>query len=209
VSPLEIPSLLRRHLLAVATICVLAAGITFSLERENPGYAYSGTVAVSSQQVQNKLFTYYRSLLAVEEVLNTYIGGPAAGSTVRTKGDSGGYTVTMVNYNNEQLPFYKNPYLNITATASSPEGAVAIYDVVVRLLKQELAALQGNGAIIGSSEPIKLTLAVQPGSLAGLQGSRVRSLGGIILLTIMATVLSASALDHWEQRQRRRQRAAT
>jgi hypothetical protein len=193
-SLLEIAALVRRHLFAVVTICILATSIAYGLEHKNPGYQDSGTVAVASTKIENKLWTYPRSLLAVEELLNVYIGGPQGERGVLAAGGRGDYSVTLDNVNNEELPYYKYPYLNIATSAGSTEAARTTYSAVIEALTKELASLQGDPKVPASKLPA-VTLTAQPGTLTSLRGSRVRSLSAVAVLTILAAIMSAYAFD--------------
>lgn len=202
-SLLDIVVLVRQHLFAFVVVCILGTSIAYGLERTNPGYQDVGTAEITSASIENELWTYPRSLSAVEEVLYVYIGGPQGKSDVRAAGGVGSYSVTMQNANSQELPYYKYPYLDITTSGASTEGALSTYSAVTEVLTEELASLQDDSEVSATAAAsYTVTVAPQPGTLTSLRGSRVRSLGAMAALIVLAGIMAAYTFDRRGQRQR-------
>ena len=193
---LEIKALLRRHLFAVIVVCILAIGVTYSLEHANPGYEEAGTVVITGSPAMEKsaLYTYANSLLAMQDLVSVYMSGPGAEHSVRAAGGAGSYSVTLVNNNNEELPYYKNPYVNIVTSSPSAGISESTFTAVVSVLTKEVTTLQVEGGI-ASNEQIAAILSSRSGAPVSQRGSRVRSLAAIAILTIIVVIMSAYALD--------------
>ena len=198
-SPLEITALLRRHLIAVAVICVFAAGATYRLTHADPGYQDSGTVAFTAPKAANDMFAYDYDLLVVGELMNWYMGSPAAEQQVHAAGGSGHYDVAMVNLNNQEFPYYKFPYLNITVSSPSSESTQSTFTAAVNVLMKNLAARQASQGVPPKKRITALLASQQPGPVSQ-RGSIKRSLIAITILTIIVAIMIASFLDRRKQR---------
>ena len=109
----------------------------------------------------------------------------------------------MQNANTEELPYYKYPYLDITTSGASTEVALSTYSAVTEVLTEELASLQDDSKVSATAAAAyTVTLAPQRGTLTSLRGSRVRSLGAMAALIVLAGIMAAYTFDRRGQRRR-------
>ena len=138
--PQDIAALLRRHIMAVAVIFILTAGLAYHFEHTTPGYTETGTAAFTLPGAG--FFTQQTPLLVMNELMANSVTSPRGHEQVRRAGGTGDYDVALVNLNNEDFPNYGLPYATVTATSPTAAEAQATFSAVMTVLRRNLATLQ-------------------------------------------------------------------
>jgi capsular polysaccharide biosynthesis protein len=196
---LEIVALVRRHLIVVVAICACGFGAAYALVRADPGYQEAGTVAIIAPQTANNMFADDGDLLVIESLLSQYLTSATAESRIRAVGGTGDYSVALVNESNEQFPYYKNPYIDITATSANPGVSQRTFTGVLDVMGAELSTLQNRQGVVPTDQ-VTAIIASQPGTPVRLSGSHVRFLLAMAMITVIVTLLSISVIDRRSRR---------
>jgi hypothetical protein len=192
VSLSELAGLARRHIIAVGIVLLVALGIAFDFKHTNPGYAETATVALATESPHNS--SYDGSLITTCEYIVAWISGPDGEHQLQRAGVDSGFDVVIVNNSNADDPLYNNPYLTVSMT--NPDAAVTHRDFVagMAVLSEGLASEQASDRM-----PAQLRITariISDGGLQTLSGSRSRTYGGLLFLTLVTAYVIAKFLDN-------------
>ena len=195
VSIITIFAMLRRHLIAVAVVCLVAGGLGYHLLHEDPGYSDSGTMAITAPSAwgEGSAFTDLASLLTTEEVAGWYMMSPQGKQAVRATGGTASYDVAFYNSYTQQYPDFNSPYLIVTANSQDPTEVQTTFNTVIKVLVQDIANRQIQWGA-SPKELINATLTDSTGPVAN-KGSHKRTIIGLIVLVIIAAYMVARFLD--------------
>lgn len=199
----EIAALMRRHLLAVMVVLLIAAGVTYGIMRTPPMYSQSATVvfmAKNSPAGSHSSASFINPLVATEVMMTQILTTPLAQSQVRAAGGTASFEFVPFNLYSMQYPDYGEPIATLTATSQRAADVQRTFTVVVRLLGQRLAAVQEQAAVPQRSR-IQGYLAGDTGPVAQ-PGSSKRVFAGLALLTVVAIFMVAKYLDRHRRRSR-------
>jgi hypothetical protein len=199
VTPRQLAALVRRHLVAVAVALILAAGLTYHLDKANPGYADNATVAFTAPSAELSLFSNGLSLLVMNQLMANSIMSGKGRDEVSAAGGTARYSVAMVNLNDEDFPNYGVPYLAIGVAASSAAGAQETFSAVIKVLTTNLGRIQAQQGAKPKAWIQLRTIAASTGPIAQ-NGSKKRMLAGLAVLTLIAALLLAMLLDRYPVR---------
>jgi hypothetical protein len=196
VSIVEIVAMMRRQVIGVGLVCVLALGLAYHLLHLDPGYSDTGTIAITAPKAwgQQNAFTDVEDLLTTEEVLGWYVMGPQGQQAVRTAGGTASYDVAFKNDYTQQYPSYSEPYLIVTVTSPDPGRAEATFNAVIKVIESNAATRQLQ---LGANQRY-LVVASPAGAPSGPvanKGSRTRVVAGLLVLAIIAVAATAAFLD--------------
>jgi hypothetical protein len=203
VSLAEIAALMRRHVLAVAVVLVLAAGLAYSVKRTPVTYQESATViftAPISVQNPNPYDSYSGTLITAAEVLCRWIMGVQGQQQVRDAGATGTFNVALVNLYNQEYPNYSDPDVTVTATAGDPDTVHSTFAIVSRLLNDDLVAREVQDGVA----PVNRIGMYAAGDTGPLEqtGTPKRAFAGLFALTIAALLVVSMFLDRYPIRPR-------
>lgn len=191
VSPQEIAMLLQRHRVAVALVLILAAGLGYHIDRTVPGYADTATVEFTAP----KGTAYNReSLLVIDELTANSVMSARGQEEVRSAGGTANYNVALINFYNEDFPYYGVPYVTVTTMSHDAADTQRTFPAVMEVLRNDLAALQARQGAKPDSWVGLRTIAAPTGAVPET-GSRKRTLGGLAILTIVAAFMVAAFFD--------------
>jgi hypothetical protein len=192
----ETVALFRRHLLAVAVVLIIAAGVAYELESTPLLYSESATLEfiVAKSSVYSSInMLQIKPLIATEVMMAQTMTTPAGQDQVRKWGGAAQFSITPENMYSMQYPEYAEPSATLTATSQDPAAVRRTFTIVGRLLGQRLAALQARAktparqyvsvSVIGDTGPLP-----QP-------GSRTRLFGGLAVLTLVSLFMVTIFLD--------------
>jgi hypothetical protein len=192
----ELAGLVRRHLLAVTAVLVIAAGVGYGLRRTPPLYSESASVIFTvkgSVADARHSATYLPSLIATEVMLAQVLMTPPWQSTIRNAGGNASYDFTPFNSYSLQYPDYYEPGTMLTAMSQRPGDVRRTFNLVFGLLGQRLTAMQAE-ARVPSRDRIQALL-VGNGAPVLQPGSPTRVLGGLLILAVMAVFMVMNFLD--------------
>lgn len=198
----NIARLLRRHLLAVTSVLILAAGAAYDMKSTPPVYSERAAVVfglVNPRAYSHPSISLGRSLIITETTLAEDQISPAGQRRIRDAGGTAKFHLVPFNLSNMQYANYSEPYATLTTTSLSPAAAGHTFRVVTRVLGQRMAAFQAG---VSRRNRIRVYLAGDTGVLAQ-QGSSTRAFAGLALLTVVAAGMVMNFLD------RRRDRMGT
>jgi hypothetical protein len=198
VSPPDILAMLRRHVIAVAVVCLAVLGFGYHLAHMNPGYTDAGTIGFIAPNDPLTGFAYAQGTQVIKVVTADYMTGTAANQQIRAAGGTAPYNVELLNGYNEEFPDYSQPYVTVTTSSPDPTSAQNTYNAVVSVLLRNLAERQ-------QGVPPKAQITALPVNSTGptLQtGSNKRVYAAIAVLTIVAAFMTASLLDRRRPRAR-------
>jgi hypothetical protein len=199
VSLSELTALARRHALAVALVLLLAAGTAYSFKHTAPLYQESATLVLTAPQPQP--YTQFgSSLVTTGEIAADWVMGVAGQRQVAQAGGGDSYAVALVNFSNQEYPYYVVPYLTVSASGASPAAAHQAFLAVTGTFDRYLAARQ-QAERTAPRDLIGTRLVGDTGPVLQ-QGSRIRSFAGLGVLTIVAAFLVARFLDRHPLRPR-------
>jgi hypothetical protein len=192
-SPQDIVALLRRHVAAVAVLFVLTAGLAYHFEHSASGYVDTGTVAFTAPKAAG-LFTYGQSLLVIDELTANSVMSAAGQRQVRNEGGTTSYKASLVNLNDEDFPNYSDPYVTVTTTSFDPAAAERTFTAVLKVLQQDLVALQARQGAKPATQ-IEMRVIAAPAGPVEQTGSRKRTLAALAILAVIVTFMVTSYLD--------------
>jgi hypothetical protein len=195
----EIAALMRRHLLAMAVVLMIAAGVTYSIMSTPPIYSESATVIFSAgpSLADSRLSASFMiPLIATEVMLSQTMMSSPAQSQVRAAGGTAAFELMPYNLYSLQYPDYGEPITMLTVTSSDPEAIQRTFGVVLGILGQRLAAMQAH---VPPRNRVQDSLVGDSG-MAAQPGSSVRVLAGLVLLTVIAVFTVANFLDRRQYR---------
>jgi hypothetical protein len=137
--------------------------------------------------------SYGSSMLATGEVMTNWTTSTQAQEKVRQATGSDDFSVELLNFANQEYPYYVDPYLIVSASAQDPVAAHQLFTTVTRLVNDHLAALQRQEGVAPNSR-ITTSLIGDSGPLIQL-GSSKRSFAGLLVLTIVVAYLILKFLD--------------
>jgi hypothetical protein len=189
-------ALMRRHLLAVIVMLMLAAGVAYDIKSTPPTYSESASVAFTVTKFlawPNVPATVRKPLIATEVMMTQALMTRPARQQVSAAGGTAQLQFSPFNTYNLQFPDYAEPIATVTATSPSRAEVQRTLRVAVRLLQGRLAALQAQAGV-PASDRIRASLVADTGPLAQ-PGSPARVFAGLALLTVVALFMVTSFLD--------------
>lgn len=201
----EIIALLRRHILALAVVVLLASVAGYGILTTPPVYSESGSVVftVTSQlaglvRSSNQSALIGQSLIATEATMVEAVSSPPAAASLRAAGGTAQFTVTPFNAYDLEYPDYAEPSATLEASSPSPSATHRTFRLVFNLIAHRLAAWQARaGAAAGNR--IRVYVAADTG-LQRSSGSPVRVAAGMGVLTTVAALVVTGLLDRHRRR---------
>jgi hypothetical protein len=195
----DIAALMRRHLLAVTIVLVIAAAVVLDIKTSPTTYAQTATVVFTARNSLADPRTDQQMvvpLIADAVMMSQIMLSPPEQSQVNTAGGTASFDFTPYNLYSMQYPDYSEPEATLTVTAQSAAVAQSTFSQVMRVLGQRLTAMQARvpppsrvqAYLVGNSGPVPQS------------GSSARELGGLALLTVLAVFAVANFLDRRERR---------
>jgi hypothetical protein len=196
VSIFEIAALLRRHLVAVLAVLVLALWVVHDFKSTPMVYNDSATVVFKppvSQRYPNPYESGGGSIITAAGVIATYVNGSEGQKLVTAAGGTLPYTAELINSYNQDYPNYSAPEVDVEVNGTDIGAVMRTYSAVIQVIKAQTLARQ-----IAAKAPKVDRIAIQvigdPGPLAQ-PGSSKRSLGGLMLLTLVGIFAVAVFFD--------------
>jgi hypothetical protein len=195
VSSNQILALMRRHLVAVVAILVLTVGIAWDIKSTPPPYTESANLIFTPPAVNPyfSLSSFRSALIATAEIMTKTMESPESQQKVHEAGGTADFSVGLVNYNNEQFPYYGNPYVTVTTTATNPVDAHRTFTIVVQSSQRLISERQVEAGVYPASR-ISTQIVGDTGSVAQ-PGSNKRAFAGLVLLAILIAFLVVIFLD--------------
>jgi hypothetical protein len=191
VRPISARALLPRHLLALAMVGLLAAGIGYSVKHTPPTYQESATLILTPPP--SSASKYGDSLVTTGWILVHWASGPQGQQKLSQAGAGNGFSVGLVNLYNQEYPNYAYPFVTLSAAAADPATAHRLFVTGSQVFESQLLAQQAalgvlprnriSGNVVGDTGPVES------------QGSRIRAYAGILVLTIVAAFFVSAFLD--------------
>ena len=195
-STFEIAALLRRHLVAVLAVLVLALWVVHDFKATPMVYNDSATMVFKppvSARYPNPYESGGRSIITAAGVIATYVNGSEGQKLVAAAGGTLPYTTELINTYNQDYPDYSAPEVDVEVNGTDIGAVMRTYAAVIQVLKAQTVARQ-----VAAKTPKVDRIAVQvigdPGPLAQ-PGSSKRSLGGLMLLTLVGIFAIAIFFD--------------
>jgi hypothetical protein len=192
-----IVALLRRHILAVMAVLVLASGAGYDLKGSAPTYSESATVVFTVKAVLFRAFDHYstfrNSLIATEVMMAQDLSSHDAEAQIRAMGGTAQFQLAPFNVYDMQYPDYAEPFGTLTAASTSPANVQRTMALALKYLASRLATVQAQAGVHpGNQIHIYLTGKVPP---TKQPGSRTRVFAGLALLTVVAVFIVSNFLD--------------
>lgn len=192
-SPRELIALVRRHVIAVAVVLLVAGGTAYTFKHTPPTYTESGTVVLTMPKPNSYTVSYGTTMINTAEIAVNWLKGVTGQREARQAGVTNSFDVALVNFSNQEYPYYAVPYITISASAQDPATAHQQFTTVTRILNDYLALHQRQD---GVSRYYWISASVN-GDTGPLlqQGSRIRTFAGLLVLTIVTIYVVAAFLD--------------
>jgi hypothetical protein len=192
----ELAGLMRRHLLAMTAVLVIAAGVGYGLRRTPSLYSESASVIFTVQGSfadSRPSASYLPSLIATEVMMAATLMAPPWQSKVGDANGKASFALTPLNSYSLQYPDYYEPGATLTATSERPVDVQRTFALALQILGQRLAAMQAQ-ARVPASDRIQARL-VGKGALTAQPGSPTRVLAGLLALAVIALFTVVNFLD--------------
>ena len=192
----EIAGLLRRHVLAVLAVLVLAAGIAYTFKHTAPTYSETATmvfVPPVSTLHPNPFEATSATLISAAGAISVDAMSPQGQQQVLQAGGTAQIDVQLLNSYDLEYPNYSNPYLTLTTTSADFTAVPRTFTVLTKLLTNDFTAQQARDNVTPVNR-IRIVLAGDTGPLVE-QGSSKRVLGALAILTMVAVFAVTSFLD--------------
>jgi hypothetical protein len=195
-SPQQLAGAIRRQVVAVVIVLVVALGLGYRLVHINPGYADTGTMSFIAPKTSASLFADSQSLLVMDELAVSSAMSARGHAAVRREGGTSDYDVALVNLNTEDFPNYSDPYLTVTVTALGAAPAQQTFAAVLRVLRAYVNGIQQRQGANPRYwiQMRQISTAAGSGPVAQ-KGSSIRVLGSLGALAIVVAILLATFLD--------------
>jgi hypothetical protein len=197
---LEIVALLRRHIVAVLAVLIVACAVEYQLRTTPPVYLEGGSVVFfTTKQISSvdrppfKAYQMSQSLIATETTMAGALSPSASVVGIRTAAGAAQYRLVPFNSHNLQYPYYSLPSAALTVTSQAPAATHRAFGDVFSSIAHRLTAAQARAAVPAASR-IRVYLAADTGAVRQT-GSRIRVSGGVAALTMLAVLMVAGFLD--------------
>jgi hypothetical protein len=187
-------ALMRRHLLAVLIVLIIAVGVVIDIKSTPTTYLESATVvftAKNSLADPHSAGAFVVPLVATEVMTAENMMSAPEESQVRAAGGRASYQFAPLNLYSMQYPDYNEPAATLTTTSQSPADVQRTFSVVLQALGRQLATLQAR---VPAASRVHVYLVGDSG-LVPQPGSSARVYGGLALLTIVAVFSVVNFLD--------------
>lgn len=190
-SPGALGALARRHLVAVTIIALAVAGAAYSFKHSPPTYQESTTLVFAAPP--DTASKYTDSLVTTCEIMVKWTLGPQGRQKLSQAGVTSGFNASLVNLYDQEYPNHPFPFVTVSASAQYPAVAHRMFVIGTQVLVRELLAQQVKQGVLPQN---RITAhSVGDSGPVILQGSRIRSFAGLLLLTIVAAFLVLTFLD--------------
>ena len=169
-------------------VFLVAAATAYSFKHTPPTYRENATVALTAPDAR-PYTSDGATLLTTGEVVVNWIMGPQGQRQIRQAGVADGFDVELMNFANQEYPYYTEPYLTVSASAQDPAAAHRAFAIVTKIVSDHLAVLQRQQGVSPHNR-ISASVIADTGPLIQ-QGSNKRSFAGLLLLTIVVAYLAA------------------
>ena len=196
VSILEIGALLRRHFIAVLAVLVLALWLVHDFKAAPMVYNDSATVVFKppvSQRYPNPYESGGGSIITAAGVIATYVNGSEGQKLVSAAGGTLPYTTQLINAYNQDFPNYSAPEVDVEVDGTDLAAVTRTYAAVIQVIKDQTVARQ-VAVKAPKRDRIHAIVIGDPGPLAQ-PGSSKRTLGGLMLLTLVGIFAVAVFFD--------------
>jgi hypothetical protein len=193
---MDIAALLRRHYIAVLAVLVLALWTVHDFKATPMVYNDSATVVFKppvSQRYPNPYESGGGSIITAAGVIATYVNGSEGQKLVAAAGGTLPYTTALINGYNQDYPNYTAPEVDVEVNGTDIGAVMRTYAAVIQVIKAQTVARQ-TAAKAPKVDRIALQVIGDPGPLAQ-PGSSKRSLGGLMLLTLVGIFAIAIFFD--------------
>ena len=191
-----IAGLMRRHLLAVTVVLIIAVCAGYDIRSSPTMYSESATVEYAVARSLGKSDVkgqFAIPLIATEVMMSQALMSRPAQGQVRAAGGTAQFEFVPANLYSLQYPNYDEPAAALTTTSQRPAEVRRTFHVVLRLLGQRLAGLQAQAGVPARNR-IRTFLSGDTGPVAQ-PGSSTRVSAGLALLTVVAVFMVANFLD--------------
>jgi hypothetical protein len=182
----EMGALLRRHIIAVLAVLVLALWLVHDFKATPMVWNESATVVFNppiSQRYPNPYEAGGGSIVTGAGVIANYVNGSVGQKLVSAAGGTLPYTAQLINAYNQDFPNYPSPEVDVEVNGTDMGAVIRTYTAVIQVIKAQNVARQVAAKapkvdwitikVIGGNGPL-----AQP-------GSSKRTLGGLMVLTLV------------------------
>jgi hypothetical protein len=179
-------------MIAAIVIFVIAAGLTYHIH--HTAQPFMDTTTVAFVMPGRGINVDSTSLLAVNQIMATYMMSPAGKQQVRSAGGVSDFDMAMVNLYNEDFPNYGVPYSTISASSPDPAEAQSTLTAVMRVLQSNLASRQASQGT-HPGRRVGVQIIAPPSGPIEQTGSPKRTLAGLIILILIVGFMLITFLD--------------
>ena len=150
----ELSALARRQVIPILAVFLVVLGIAYSFKKTPPVFSESGDlVLVTASAAPNPYISsdYADSLIGTGDLLVQWINSSAGQTALRQAGAGTGFQIGLVNFANEEYPYYSEPYLTVSGSSIGPTAANQVLKAGIKVLT--ISSLACNPMCI----PIRLT----------------------------------------------------
>jgi hypothetical protein len=191
----QIYALMRRHLVAIVVIFVLAVGMAWDIKSTPPTYAESANVVfvAPSANPYSSLSEFTGALVMSAFAMITTIQSQESQQEIREAGGTADFSVGVVNEGDEEYPYYGNPYVDLTTTSANPADVHRTFTIVIQSLRRLLSVRQAQAGVTPVNH-IFINVVGDTGPVVQA-GSPKRVFAGLIVLVVVTAFLIAIFLD--------------
>jgi hypothetical protein len=175
------------RILALTLILVITVGLGVKIEENRPSYVESATVLFTTPNLDRsaELYTWQaQSLISAGSVVSQILMSPQVEHEVAQAGGAGHYNLALINFYNQEYPEYGYPEATLSASSPDATSTHRTYLIAERTMIKVLATWQSQ-----AKAPPHHRITAQVSNDSGpmpRSGSRLRALGGLLLLCLVA-----------------------
>lgn len=193
-------SAIRRHLVIVALVLCVAVGIAYSFKRAPLTYSEHAVIVLAppGQELSPPYSNPYAppfgtSLISTGELMEKWMDGEQGQQDLQRAGIEKSFGVALINFSNQEYPYYGVPDLAVSSVASTPSSAHSALLSGIRIFTQGLTQRE-MAAQVPPNDQIAVHV-IGDGGPASHPGSSKRALAGLVIMTIIAMCMITSFVD--------------
>lgn len=193
-------SAIRRHLVIAALVLCVAVGVAYSVKRAPLTYSENAVIVLAppGQELSPPYSNPYAppfgtSLVSTGELMEKWVDGAQGQQDLQRAGMKNSFGIALINFSNQEYPYYVVPDLAVSSVASTPASAHRALVSGIRMFTQELAQRE-TAAQVPANDQIVVRVIGDSGP-ASQPGSTKRTFAGLAILTIIAMCMITTFVD--------------
>ena len=187
-------SVLPRHRYALAGVLAIAVLVLHAIWLYPNTYLETAIVVFVVRDSPSSLSPYStvsESLITTSAIMAESLDSPQSEATIRAAGGSAAYSLSLINFANQDYPKYDSPFVTLTAQSTDPTATRRTFQSALNVLNR---ALEKRQAHVEPRGRISVLVLSQTGPLAQSRSMK-RTLAATGVVAIIAMYMLSRFLD--------------